>query len=285
MMILYNASSEVVNRIEVLEKVSEKVFIYDNSSKLNKEIKEYVESSKKIVYYSNFENNGISKALNWSFQEAIKISADFILTMDQDTEYTENEINKMKEYISNQSRKDISRVGIFSPNYVKIYTNKNSKPAIKTNEVIEKNWTMTSGSFVNLEAIQNIGMIDENFFLSYVDIDLGTFLRINNYKIILVGQSTQYQQLGDPIKGSLINILLRKTQHNNSRYYYMVRNNFYFRKKYKDNKEIVKMSYYLLSKYIYKIIFSEKDKVNKIKSSYLGYKAYKKNELGKREGL
>ncbi|OYO84916.1 hypothetical protein CG709_14670, partial [Lachnotalea glycerini] len=141
------------------------------------------------------ENKDISKTLNYAFKWAYKEEIDFLLTMDQDSEYPNEEIEKLLHYIETYYEEN---VGIYSANYKKIYYNVKkdmmmcSNLSLKWDEVKDVKFCMTSGSFVNINAVQRALPLD-NYFVSYVDVDLSMWFLENGYKLKRVGNSV-FQQ-------------------------------------------------------------------------------------------
>jgi rhamnosyltransferase len=286
--ILYNPENSVLEALKRYSKLFEKVYVMDNSEKINNLIKTCISDIKSIEYYDMNGNKGISHALNIAFKKAIEEGFDFILTMDQDSIFLEDDIKFMMNYINKNDRVD---VGIYATNYSRQYFDKKRREFIYTKPRIPKHiiknvtWAMTSGSFVKLSVIKEIMPIDENYFIAYVDIDLCIQMKLAGYSIVMVGGAVFYQQIGKIVNNSLLRKLLRFTDHASIRYYYMIRNNFYFRNKYRNNIKIKILSYKLFLKYIFKIATSERNKIEKIKLGYLGYCDYKRRLMGKKDKM
>ncbi|PXV91448.1 GT2 family glycosyltransferase [Lachnotalea glycerini] len=276
--LLYNPEiNEVIMRLKKYSQIFGSFLVVDNSQEdysenLNKELPS-------IKYHTMNENKGISKALNYAFKWAYKEEIDFLLTMDQDSEYPNEEIEKLLHYIETYYEEN---VGIYSANYKKIYYNVKkdmmmcSNLSLKWDEVKDVKFCMTSGSFVNINAVQRALPLD-NYFVSYVDVDLSMWFLENGYKLKRVGNSVFQQQVGNMVNANKLNMIFHVLHHNEKRYYFMTRNNFYFKSKYKKYKLY---AFKRLIRIYVNILLGEKNKIKKIKASYLGYLHYKQGVMG-----
>ncbi len=286
--ILYNPKDDVLERIQTYSKIFDKVIIVDNSTKIEEQIKDALQKNKSVEYCCLKENKGISFALNFAFKKGIEDGFDFMLTMDQDSVFPQKNIEYMINYIENN---DNSNVGIYAPNFSKIYYNIQkqdltyAKPIYPVNSVQVVTWAITSGSFIKLSTVKKILPIDENYFIAYVDIDLGVQMNLAGYSTLIIGKAILYQQIGNIVKKSALAEIFRFTNYASTRYYYLIRNNFYFRKKYKSYLNLRMLSCKQLAKYIFKIITSEKNKIEKVGMGYRGYCDYRKGLMGKKENI
>lgn len=282
--ILFNPENTFSKSLQTYSRVFEKVFLIDNSNIISNEISNLTDTVKNVMYRKMDSNRGISHALNFGFNLAIKEDYDFILTMDQDSIYTEDNIKTMINYINNN---DKNNYGIYAANYCRIYSNKNnelvySNPRYSTNKVSKVLCAITSGSFVKTKALKKILPLDENYFIANVDVDMGAQMLLAGYSTILVGHSIFYQQVGGMVKQTAIGKRLRFTNYATTRYYYQVRNTFYLLKKYNKLYRFKLFAYKQLAKYIFKIFTSEKNKIEKIRMGYLGYLDFSKGKMGKK---
>ena len=104
----YNPSKKDIKNIDSYIKAVDKLYIVDNSENGSNESK--IPNSKKVEYIYQNENLGIAKALNIACYKAIKEKYKFILTMDQDSCFKSNDVDKMKTKISSL---DLSKIGTF----------------------------------------------------------------------------------------------------------------------------------------------------------------------------
>ena len=279
---LYNPDLEAIERIEKYKKVFRYILVVDNSDNDN-EFHYKLSNDNDIEYVGWNENKGISKALEMAFLWAKNRGLDYLLTMDQDSDYSVSNIKKMIDYIDDVNRQD---VGIFVANFAKLYWDEKKsewvagKYVIPIDEIREVKFCLTSSSFVNVKAIEQILPLPD-FFVSYVDNSISTELIKRGYTLLRVGKSCFLQQVGGVVQNTWYNQTFRVLHHSDLRYFYMVRNNCLYRKLYGEDRAVYLESYKRLIRYFFNIIFGEKKKISKIKACYWGYREYKKDHWGK----
>lgn len=274
--ILYNPDEFVIKRIETYCKFFSCVWVVDNS-----EIPVYaskLKSNKKIIYQSQGRNTGITGALNYAFFEAKKRDIDYLLTMDQDTEYEADQIENMIKAIETYP-KGIN--GIYCCNYRKMYQKVNGqgieydKWRIGINEKIIVTNAMTSGSFYDVSIVYTFLPLN-NLFIGYVDDDIAYAMKKRGYNILMVGNSCMSQQVGKRVKGTSINKLFHKVILSSQRYYYMGRNSRYLLEKYKDDPNISRSIRKSRTRNIINLLFCEENKLIKLREWNRGNKEFQK---------
>ena len=264
----YNPTEKEKNNIDSYLKYIDKLYIIDNS-----ESKNNIKNNKKIKYVFNGDNLGIAKALNIGANLAIKDNFKWLITMDQDTSFQNDDINRIKEYIENN---DMQNIGIVSPwHKTKLHV---EKPKEKIDYPLD---VMTSGNFLNLEIYIKVGGFREEYFIDGVDIEYCLRLKKNNYKVLRLNNIEIIHNLGNIQYKYIFNKELLCLNHNYLRVYYRVRNYNYIREEYRDVAPefcdiLVKMK-----ALVWCIIFYEKDKFRKLKSVYYAKKDFKKRVYGK----
>jgi len=270
--LLYNPEETIIDNIMSYINYVEKLYIVDNSEKKNAKLINAIQSlSPKCIYIDNNGNQGVAHALNIGAKLAIKNGADWLLTMDQDSSFTQNSFVKLIDWIEHN---DIYDVGIVSPLHFESQVS-----LLDTN----KNYiTMTSGNLVNLIIYNKVGDFLEELFIDSIDTEYCLRLKKFNYKIQRVLSVVLNHNLGDIKYYNFGNKKITYTNHNYLRRYYMMRNRMYIWKKYvdvlpsfinSDKKEVMKE--------IVKIILFEKSKFKKLIYIFKGYIDYKKNKFGK----
>jgi rhamnosyltransferase len=270
--VLYNPEETIIDNITSYLDNVEKLYIIDNSESKNTElINEIVSISKKCIYIDNNGNQGIAHALNVGARLAIENGADWLLTMDQDTSFSENDLIKIQEELL---AVDSTNTAIVSPSH---YLGDDIKPFY--NEIV-----MTSGNLLNLHLFQKIGEFDEKLFIDSVDTEYCLRIYSMGYKIKRISSIILKHNLGDIKKYKICGIKFRPTNHTFIRRYYIVRNRFYTWDKYKNlYPAFVKWEKIATFKQLIKIILFEKDKLKKIIFSFRGYFDYRKGRFGKYE--
>jgi rhamnosyltransferase len=177
-------------------------------------------------------NQGIAYAQNKGIKYAFLLGASYILFSDQDTEYPEDFIKNIFSVYNSLLPKYKNNVALLAPVFYDIrkkaksfimltkfsYTNNHSLPYIHTAQAI------SSGSFVAVEALKKIGLMNERLFIDYVDFEWCWRATGLGYKIFTVPQIVIKHSLGHDTK-----IICGKTVtiRNNMRYFYMIRNAFF----------------------------------------------------------
>lgn len=270
----YNPSKKDIKNIDSYIKSIDKLYIVDNSENGSNESK--IPNSKKVEYIYQNENLGIAKALNIACYKAIKEKYKFILTMDQDSCFKSNDVDKMKNKISSL---DLSEIGIISPwHKTKL---KLEKPKEEIDYPLD---VMTSGNILNLDIFQKIGGFKEFLFIDGVDIEYCLNLKKNGYKVMRINSIEMQHDLGDIFYRNFLGKEFMCDNHNYLRIYYMTRNYRYIRKEYRNIAPEFCDILVKIKGLIFKIVFYEKDKFRKLRSIVFGIYDYKHNNYGKYQG-
>lgn len=268
--VLYQPTDEDINNINSYLNDIDVLYVMDNSKKENKN---RIPKNEKIKYIFNNDNLGIATPLNKAADLARKKGYSYLLTMDQDTHFKNGVV---KEIIKRIEKIDDSKIGIFTPwHKTKL---KKEKPKEKIDYPLD---VMTSGNFVNLDIHEKIGGFKDELFIDGVDIEYCLNLAKNNYKVMRFNDLEIEHNLGNIFYRKFFTKDLLITNHNAMRRYYQCRNYHYIRDTYlEDFREfcsiLVKVKATILG-----IVLYEKDKMNKIKAYYQGYRDYKLGKKGR----
>ncbi len=141
---------------------------------------------------------------------------------------------------------------------------------------------ITSGNLLKAEVFDKVGFFDDSLFIDLVDTDFCMRLNEKNIKMIKIRDAILYHSLGESKSVKSGFLKFNTSNHSALRRYYMTRNRFYTWEKYKDlDSFTLNRDKNLFKKEFVKIILGEKDKVNKIRMVFKGYKDYKKGIRGK----
>ena len=225
--ILYNPSEDNIKNIDTyLSKVSE-LYVYDNTETKSNEnlFKDYP----KVHYYWDGENKGLSIRLNQACERALKSKFDYLLTMDQDSSFLEENIDQYFRDILSFPTKE--KVAVYGLEYILNDINDSTPNYSEVDHLI------TSGSVLNLKLFSEIGGFDENLFIDGVDIDYCYSALTKGFLNIKFGKLFFEHSLGEPVRrGSIFTLFLIKKNkliHSPIRVYYMYRNMLYLEKKHK----------------------------------------------------
>lgn len=268
--VLYNPDKNINKRINSYINKIDKLYLIDNSDDDNSKM--FIKN-RKICYICNKKNVGIAKALNIAAKKAFSLKYDWLLTMDQDSEFTDNNLDKLIEYAK---KCDYIRTAVISPWHV---TKENKTfPNERIEKVVE---VMTSGNLVNLQIWKKIGGWKDWFFIDNVDIEYCMNANVNGYDVIRINDASLLHNLGNIKKKKFLWKTFYCTNHNYLRQYYMIRNLLYLKELYYNDfpENIKKMERGAFGR-LKNIVFWESNKLKKIRGMYRGYKDYKNNKKG-----
>lgn len=280
----YNPDKNLLDSVNLLISQVEKIIIVDNGSieAKRKDISSIKDiDNERIEVIFNEENLGIATALNIGVREALKQGFNWILTMDQDSKASKDMVEKMFEVYNNIDEKERKSILSIFPNFVdERIQSIEENSVMNTYEYVDAD--ITSGNLVKAEVFDKVGFFDDSLFIDLVDTDFCMRLNEKNIKMIKVRDAILYHSLGESQSVKSIFGKFNTSNHSALRRYYMTRNRFYIWEKYKDlNSFTLNRDKKLFKKEFIKIILGEKDKVNKIKMVFKGYKDYKKGIRGK----
>lgn len=280
----YNPDKNLLDSVNLLISQVEKIIIVDNGSieEKRKDISSIKDiDNERIEIIFNEENLGIATALNIGVREALKQGFNWILTMDQDSKASKDMVEKMFEVYNNIDEKERKSILSIFPNFVdERIQSIEENSVMNTYEYVDAD--ITSGNLVKAEVFDKVGFFDDSLFIDLVDTDFCMRLNEKNIKMIKVRDAILYHSLGESQSVKSILGKFNTSNHSALRRYYMTRNRFYIWERYKDlNSFTLNRDKKLFKKEFIKIILGEKDKVNKIKMVFKGYKDYKKGVRGK----
>ena len=271
--VFYNPSDENINNINNYKNEIDTIYVVDNSDDDVIRLK----NTKKIKYIKLLENKGIAYALNVGAKEAIKDGYKWLLTLDQDSKMTSDIVIQMKKYLENNN---IKNVGLISP-----YQDIDATDDVKKGEVEDMVEVMTSGNIINLDAYKKIGGFKDWLFIDCVDTDFCMNLHKKGYKVLRLNNIIMKHELGNLKVHKLFGKEYPCYNHNPIRRYYIVRNNLYINDMYKDlYPDYCAWLIRVQKGQVKRIIAFEKNKIQKLKMMYKGYKDYKNNIKGKLKG-
>lgn len=280
----YNPDNRIIDCFNSLINQVDKIYLVDNGSK--KESLEVLNNLKdsfkdKVDLILNKENLGIATALNIGVKKALEDNYEWILTMDQDSKADKSMISTMiKTYlnINEDERREI--LSIFPTFVDERIESLEDKSNIKEYEYVDAE--ITSGNLLRREAFDKVGFFDDSLFIDLVDTDFCMRLNEKSIRMIKVSDAILYHNLGESRGIKTLFGKFNTSNHSALRRYYMTRNRFYTWEKYKNlDSFTLNRDKLLFKKEFVKIILGEKDKINKVKMIFRGYRDYKKGIRGK----
>jgi len=222
--ILYYPDNQLLSNIQSYISDIEFLLIFDNSP--TNAVSSIFENDPKYRYHWDGNNEGIAKRLNQAIEICEKEDVSYLLTMDQDSSFNNNDLKVYKNFVKNEIKHEsISMFGI------RYYANDDKTE----NQTIYDKILITSGSIINLKVAISINGFDENLFIDGVDTEFCLKSFKNGFKTVFYQQIYLRHNLGDE-KNITIPFLKKRTRkiHNPLRLYYIVRNYLYLRKQYRN---------------------------------------------------
>ncbi len=275
--ILYNPGNSFLKNILSYSYLFKKVFIIDNSETNLKDLKKVFKSFSNIETFQDGVNKGIGERLNFAISQTIDNGYDWLLTMDQDSRFTQQNLEAyIKTIATIEKSKKISQVGI---EY--FYEEKQPEKNIILRETTH---VITSGTFINLRAISVIGLLREDLFIDEVDTEFSYRTIEKGWKNFVCIGVYIIHNLGEKVTAYSFKNLQKsgRTLHAPIRIYYITRNYLFVKKMY---KKLLPSTFKQRDKTLLNTfknnLFYNKEKIKILKMIIRGYVDFKKDKLGK----
>ncbi|MCY9804039.1 glycosyltransferase [Vibrio scophthalmi] len=225
----YNPDIELLSNLTKTSKQVDKVLLFDNNSNADGLVlvKECECIDNVEVIYSE-ANIGLSKAQNVAIKMALSEGADWILTLDDDSDISDDFVNNMLS-LNLESRCDI---GVIVPTVIDQNSDQVSRfilsghkfrkvtPLDKPLEVLV---AISSGMLIHKNTFESVGFMNEDYFIDYIDIDFS--LRVNErFKILSSPKSILQHKLGLKEKVTVLGVSFIVSNHSPFRRYHIYRN-------------------------------------------------------------
>lgn len=236
----------------LIDEVNSIIYVDNHSD--NNEVFEFVNSlnSELIYLIANNENKGLGFAQNQGIKIANENNASHVLILDHDSVLKKNFVKKLLSAEARLLSQDI-KVGALGPIYINEKTSeiypitKYYGPFIKrvipNDEYVEASFLISSGCLIRTDSIKEIGYMNEDLFVDYIDVEWSYRARSMGYKLFAVPSSKMSHTVGD----RRISILGRTVSvHSPVRRYYLTRNSIH----------MLKMPYVALGYKIRELVFN-----------------------------
>ena len=181
----------------------QKVIIVNNSPEID--LSQF--QSKQVTLINNLSNIGLSAALNIGIQAAKKLGFKMVALFDQDSKlpsnFTKDMLHQINHYQGDRP------VAVYSPIYHNHVINETGRhinfkpfrlirgPVTKTESYAKPHYVITSGSIIPIEVLDEIGLMREELFIDFVDIEWCIRARHHGYDVIAINRITIDHHLGD----------------------------------------------------------------------------------------
>lgn len=236
--VLYNPDYAKLHRLflSVCSQVSSIIFV-DNTPNIEGQNKNQ-QWIKKLdfsngYYLSMNDNLGIATAQNKGIEFAKTLNAEFVLLLDQDSALPDKMVAQL---LSAKQKMLDSGLPVFAvgPAFLDEKTNKLAKiikhKGLLINRIIpnkelpyiEADYIISSGSIVDIKNIEKVGLLRDDLFIDWVDIEWCLRAKKNGLNTYVIPSVIMNHSIGDD-NVKLLNINL----HSDFRNYFIVRNSLY----------------------------------------------------------
>lgn len=275
--ILYNPQREVIINIQTYLNKVDVLYIIDNSHTMSASIPQIFSSHNKVVFLHDGKNEGIAKRLNEAANLAKRNKYEWLLTMDQDSYFSEKMIDQFLLCINNY--KKLNEVAMFGIEHDKRLLSEKFGCSYKRAAHL-----ITSGSLLNLSLFPTIGEFDERLFIDHVDHEYCFRAILKGFEVIQIDNISLNHSLGLVSQyRSLKNFqLTTRALHPPIRLYYMVRNYFYLNSKYSSlfKDEMLIFKKHLINRIKNNLLYN-RQRLKVVRFIIKGYKDFQHNRLGK----
>ncbi len=181
--VIYCPSADFIARIELLDLLGCKIYVYDNSPE-HSLTRQYNCKSSSISYFTSGKNLGLGIGLSTICAQAYYDSFPTLLFFDQDTIFNQETINYIQEYCSKNLKHIQNKYSliVFSESDCQIES-KFDKPDTSKFNIVDISLAISSGSLFILENLKKLGWHNEKYFVDGVDYEICLRSLANNLKI------------------------------------------------------------------------------------------------------
>lgn len=228
--VTYNPSpTDLCALLSALVAQVEYVILVDNASA--SDIHDLVSAirSDKIEVIALAENLGLSAAQNIGLQRARSGGVDFTILFDQDSIPESRLVEILWENLHKLQR-DGKRVAAVGPDFSATgnYPFRRFQgvairrcPCVSGNEIVSVDFLISSGCLISMEALSEIGTMNESLFIEYIDVDWGVRAKLAGFELYGVCSAKMKHSIGDK---SMSTLGRTAPIHSPLRHYYLFRN-------------------------------------------------------------
>jgi len=228
--VTYKTNEDVLEKLlDSIKSQIDKIFVIDNTPNGVNKLENLRDEKTEIIYLN--ENTGIAHAQNVGIKKALEEGAEFVILSDDDTIYPINYVEEMVRVFEEKKEEKIAAV---APLYKNELTGQLRPFITKTKFGFKKHFptsgyhevfqAIASGLVLNCKYLTDIGLMREDFFMDWVDLEWCWRAVRKGHRIIGNADVIISHELGHRSKkvGSRFIPL-----YNPIRHYYIVRNSMY----------------------------------------------------------
>lgn len=229
--ILYNPDmKELLRHIHTYLPYLAILYVFDNSVDSTDNAGYFDQYPGRVIYVKNPENRGIAWPLNHAAELARAAGFTWLLTMDQDSGWSDTEAERYFSFCKHHLFND-NRIAVVGPSF-------ESPPEKgRTEKVIDVTTVITSGSLIQLTIHRQCGGFDERLFIDEVDHEYCYRMLKAGYRVVQLPFIHMNHQLGTKTSAGYLKIAGKRSRilHSPTRLYYMIRNYLLVRKLYRES--------------------------------------------------
>jgi rhamnosyltransferase len=200
------------------------LFLFDNDSRNNDNIRLLIQKFPKIEYFPSPENQGLPIHLNQALSLAKQAHCQWLLTLDQDSVADSNLVAHL---LSVYRQLNDSTIGSISPKILYLGAPELQSQGNAPYEYISD--CITSGDLINVDIALQVGGFDEAYFIDYVDYEFCMKLKEHGYSLIQDNQVFLHHKLDDAKAARFLWYTVPVYDKPLIRMYYISRNKTYYR--------------------------------------------------------
>jgi len=285
--VTYHPDAAALSAIRSLAVQTQHVIVVDNSATADAATRltqAFASETDTFTLLFNSENLGIAEALNQGMKCAKAQSAEWVLTMDQDSRVTDGMVASLLATYDALPEETRPRVASLTPTLIQKAAESRPHTAASDATVLtyrEAATAITSGNLVKRAAWQAIGGYDAKLFIDYVDHDFCFRLRQAGYLILTcegarllhaIGNSTLIRRFGRTISVG---------QHSPLRFYYIARNGFYFWRTYRGSNAFLREDKINTLKLLLKALLFDTHRRERLRMFWRGYRDFHSGRFGR----
>ncbi len=284
--VTYNPDQQLKERIDALAPQVDLVIVVDNASSVQTVAHVHdLKKVKNLELIENSQNLGLGAGFNIGLQRGLDLGYGYLAIFDQDSLCSPNLISELHAiHIALKTEP----IAVVSPTYydetlgIVVHPDpfSQTKPLLD-GRAVDVMTTFSSASLIRADILKKIGLMNEGFFIDYIDHEFCLRCHTVNYRVLQSTETTLKHRLGNPFKTWIgLSIL----EHNSDRIYYQSRNRILMYKKF------VKLFPGFIFRDIlsgfarfFEILMYQNDKIERILSFFLGTYDGLTNKSGKRK--
>ncbi len=283
--VTYNSGRTYIANFVAIKDQVDKIIIVDNGS--GEETKSSLknlgrENKDKLEVIYNPENLGLAKAQNYGIKRALAEGYDWIMLLDDDSQaMSDMALEMMQGYFANPVK---AKIGIIAPyieeqsvaktqcglvQYGGIFFKKIPvKNIVYVNGIL---YAIASGSMIKRPVLQEIGMMREDFFIDFIDLEYTSRAISRGWKIMVAGKAILKHRIGNRTTHDFFGLKFVTSNQSAERKRMSSSNRSVFWRLYwRKVPSLVLYSFLVAFFEIFLILNFEEDKLNKLRNIMVG---------------